>query len=755
MTNKEQQEEVIVKCEVQLQRIFFPKGKGQVESGEFAIFSANVINRIENCENLTTDTIKLKGKVCNLRKDVLYKVSCRLAETHEQYGDTYEIIFISRPVDLGDRNKQKIFLKSILNEKVVENLFEMYEDVVSLLENRDIASLSKVKGIGAKKALKMCNEYESSKDYGEAFGELYGFGLTTGLIKKLVEFYRSPSTVIDIIKTNPYELVTVDGIGFGRADSIAEKMGISGNHPLRVKGFILHVLQTEGENGRSYLYYEELMQRLYEAIGYVDQNVLQDVARKLVNSRQVQLTDEGRNIGLTKYFRMEKRIKEELMRLVNAEPLINIEDTDWESQVKISEREQGYEFTEEQFSAIETFVHNNLVALTGLAGAGKSSTAKGMTDLVKRHNIIGCALSGKASVRITEATGIQAGTIHRVLGADGREFTFNKNNRLPYDVVVIDEATMINGELFLALLEAIPNGAKVVLMGDVQQLTPIGSCQVFADVLTSTMIPIVKLTKPHRQAMRSGIIPTSIQIINQQQIFDSSFAGEQILGELQDMKLDIYKEDANPSNRILKHFLEAYNKTGNLMEIQITVPVKKRGDLCAYVLNNKVQQAINPIREDEENFEVKLDKDRSYIIQRGDKVINTKNNYFTVDEDGEECPIFNGNMGIVKAIDNDIVVIDFVGIGRVLLSGTDLDNLELAYACTVHKLQGSGFNVVIGGIDFASYTLLNAEILYTLLTRAKKYCVLVGNNSAIRKAISQRETTKKQTYLSKMLQVNN
>lgn len=157
------------------------------------------------------------------------------------------------------------------------------------------------------------------------------------------------------------------------------------------------------------------------------------------------------------------------------------------------------------------------MALTGLAGAGKTSTANGICSLYNNYNILACALSGKASVRITEATGLPASTIHRALGYQNGEFMFNKDNKLAVDIVLIDEATMINGTLFLSLLEAIPTGAKVIIMGDVQQLTPIGNCQVFADILDSGVLPVVKLTKPHRQALMSGIIPTSIKVSNHNQ----------------------------------------------------------------------------------------------------------------------------------------------------------------------------------------------------------------------------------------------
>ena len=744
------EEDKIVKCIIELNKIFFPKNVTQIEGGGYGIFSADIIKKGENCEPLLS-TIKLKGKVCHIEYCEKYNVSCKLSESHEKYGDTYEIVFINRLVDLGDRVKQRNFLMNVLNENTVTRLFDMYEDVVGLLEERDVKSLCKVKGIGTSSAMRICDRYDESKDYSEIYTELGHLGLTTNLIKKLVDYYKSPDVTIDVVKTNPYALVNVDGIGFKKADEIAEKIGISGSNPNRIKGCILFILSQEGETGRSYLHYTELMSFLFENIGYVEQDIINSVAKQLIANKEVEVTNNGEYIGLKKFHQLELDILDELNRLKNAESNEKFEFDNWKEDIKATEEEQGFDFTEEQLEAIELFTKSNIMALTGLAGAGKSATAKGMTDLVSEFTISACALSGKASVRITEATGIEASTIHRLLGYQEGHFMYNKSIPLDTNVVLIDEATMISGELFLSLLQAIPDGAKVIMMGDVQQLTPIGSCQVFADVLSSNIIPIYKLTKPHRQAMRSGIIPTSLKIANQEQIFESTFEGNNIIGELQDMELDIFKNDDTPSIRVVNHFMKHYRKSNNLMETQIIVPTKKRGDMCTYNLNTKVQKLINPIREKSEHVVVNLDKDRYYIIQVGDKVINTKNNYSSVNEEGDKTPVFNGNMGIVREIKDGICTVDFVGLGALLLDSKSCKSLELGYAITVHKGQGAGFDVVIGGVDSSAFMLLNAELLYTLLTRAKKYCVLVGKNTSVRTAINKREVKNKQTYLGTWL----
>ena len=771
------EEEKILKIECTLDRIFYPKYAKKVDSGEFAIFSAIVTKRLENCDE-DLYSIKLKGNTCTLEYGTTYKVFCKLSESHEIYGDTYELVYISKCIDISSKDKQKEFLKNVLNENLVDKLFDEYDDVIKLLEERDVKSLMKIKGIGNQVALKMIDEYEESKDYSSIYMELGQLGLTHTFIKKLVDFYHSPDTVIDVVRNNPYDLVRVDGVGFKKADEVACKVGIGQYDIRRIKGFLLHHLNEQGEAGKSYLNYQELMKALYDTLGFVPEEVVNATAKQMIDNEDVVVLENGTKIALKRFYDLEKNIMNELLRLQIGRIKVIESDTDefeselhkdyipksfnignWETIIQRVEEKQGFTFTDEQKAAIKLSLDNHVMALTGLAGAGKTSTANGICSLYDNYNILACALSGKASVRITEATGLPASTIHRALGYQNGQFMFNKDNKLAVDIVLIDEATMINGTLFLSLLEAIPTGAKVIIMGDVQQLTPIGNCQVFADILDSNVLPVVKLTKPHRQALMSGIIPTSIKVANQEQIFGNSFEGNEILGELKDMELDITSSKESMSDTIINHFQTEMAKYNDIMEVQVCVPMRLKGELSCYNLNTKIQNIYNPKFNDSKEIEILLEKKnedtKKYLIRVGDKVLNTKNNYKCVNVEGDTTPVFNGNIGIVKEIeDNGYCTIDFVGIGEVVFSKTDSKNLELAYACTVHKMQGSGFTSTIVGMDTGSFIMNNSELLYTAITRAKKYCVLVGNNYAISKAIQTKEVKTKQTFLRDMLLEN-
>ena len=774
-------DESIIKCEIKLSRIFYPKNVKSVETGEYAIFAGTVVVPIENC--CLDDIIKFKGNVPVLEYGTSYKVTASLADHHEIYGDTYEILYMGKKINISNKESQKELLSTILPEKTVENLFNTYDDIVSLLEKRNTEALCKVKGITEFNVNRLYRAYDDTKDYSQIFVELSRSGLSGNLIKKITDYYKSPEKALDVIRKTPYELVTVDGIGFKKADEIALKMGVDKFDCQRIKGYLIHVLLEQAELGRSYLHYSELMKMLYDTLGFVPEEIVNKTAQIMIDDGKIHISENGENIGLIRYYNLEKDICDEIVRLMIENPNIKIEDTDnIEENIVIPnsqyvprkfnvsnpdeiilevEQEQGFDFTEEQKNAIYTCLDNRVIAITGGAGTGKTSTANGICKMFKGYSVLAVALSGKAALRITEATGLPASTIHKALGWFKGTFIHNKNNPLEVDIVLIDEATMINGSLFKNLLEAIPTGAKVIIMGDVQQLTPIGNCQVFADILSSGTVPTIKLTKLHRQALKSGIIPTSVKVTNQEQLFSNTYQGSEIIGELQDMELNITTEKCNLSDYVVEKFKQEYTKFKDINEVQIVSAMKTRGDLSCYNLNTKIQAIYNPVSDDDDFIEIKLSESKGkstdkssikkYKIKKGDKVINIKNNYTCMDLDGNICPVFNGNMGIVTSVTKNGITINFVGVGEVWFGRENFKNLELGYCITTHKSQGSGFLSTIIALDRSSYIMNNAELLYTAITRAKKYCVLVATNSAVRGAINHKEVNNKQTYLRDML----
>lgn len=789
MSNLEENKDEIIKLEVTLGYINFPKNVKRIESGEYGIFSANVQKVISG--DYSNSSIKLKGNVCEIMYGCTYKVYCQLDSIHPQYGASYNIVYINRLADISTKEKQHEFLSQIITSNALDRLFEKYDDVIELLENEDMEKLTSVVGIGTTSARRMIDLYKDQKDYSDIYIELGSLNLTPNLIKKMCDYYKSPEAVVKKVRENPYELVEMDGMGFKRCDEIALKVGIDRFDINRIGGYIKYYLREQGELGRTWVLYSELMSNIYDVLGYVPEEVLGNTAQLLISNGVIRVSEDGQKISHKYYYELEQNIFNELVRLNSVDMLTkeeldnkkkeylkslefisSIEDEIFipnvyklsdeclEKSIKQTEIEQGFEFNKEQLEAIRMSNTTNVIAVTGYGGTGKSSTARGMCKLLEGANVLGCALSGKAALRITETTGLDASTIHKALGWQFNQFIFNKDNQLDVDVVLIDESTMINGQLFYSLLQAIPTGCKVIMLGDIHQITPIGSCQVFSDILNSNLIKSIRLVDIHRQARSSGIVPTSIQISQQKQLFDSSYKGTYITGELKDMEVIITDKATVLSNKVCDLFKREYDKYKNILDVQICCLMKTRGDVCCFNLNNKIQEIVNPknkFNDKNEEIEIKLTpaaKDsKKYILRVGDKVINTRNNYNVVDKNDMQCAIYNGSIGVIKYISNDgkKCIVDFEGIGEVVLYKKDFNALELAYAITIHKSQGSEYPSVITVIDDSSYIMNNSEVLYTGVTRAKKHCTLLGTNTAIRHCISHKETKNKQTYLKEFL----
>ena len=414
----------------------------------------------------------------------------------------------------------------------------------------------------------------------------------------------------------------------------------------------------------------------------------------------------------------------------------------------------GYEYCFAVPSGMLVLRNNNKI----FAGfnCGKSSIAFGVLELLKSCSYGICALSGKAAVRLGEASGRTGSTIHRLLGFTADGFTHNKENPLPQDIIVVDEISMIGGRLFLYLLQAVKSGAKLILLGDTGQLEAIGECNVANDIIKSGAIPVVTLDKIHRQGQKSAIITESMKVRSGKQLISSKeWAGQETRGEKQDFVLDCYSDSSNTYPRTLRYFDEAMQEVGgDVNKVQILCPMKSRGEASVWGFNQAIQAEYNPPRKDKDEIEVYYTGRGKGILRVGDKVINVKNNYKTLNCNGKITPIFNGNIGTILSIDaqNRIIIVDFIGMEQPIVITQDLSCIELAYAVTVHKYQGSAAEIVILALDFASRVLLSKELVYTGITRASKKCIVVSQNSALRFAVSQTNVSKKNTHLLKMLQ---
>lgn len=692
----------------------------------------------------------------------------------EQRGMQYDLMFMGKLLDLSNINNQKAFLKTILTDSQIVEMFKVLDNPLASIEEHDVAALKKVKGIGDYIANCIIERFEDNKDNCEVYLELDEYGLTPKFIQKLIKRYKNPHIVIDIVKKNPYKLTfDVDGIGFKTADAIALKSGISKTSPTRIEAYINYLLHDLAQNGNSFITSGELTAYIFEEFGgkenilevYLDEegnvigNNIGKAMENLQNKNIIVLEDSEnkskRRVYLKEYYNLEKDIAYHLKRIAKAKNNFNYEN--WEEIVDEQERKQGWKFTEEQKAGIKLGLDNQVCFITGGAGTGKSSLVSGILEALKNYSFAQTALAGKASARLQEVTGKEGFTIHRLLNyLPGQGFLFNEDNPLMYDIIILDEVSLVGGEIFLSLIKAIPDGCKLIILGDMGQLESIGCMNLAFDMYNSNFITTIELTKVHRQAQKSGIIMASQQIREGKPVLEKKFVGVKTVGELQDMHFDIDDTSSTTRSRTMKWFKEKYESdlVADIMDIQILAPCINRGDASVFNLNLDVQNYVNPHSPEKNEIKVNIDKDKSYYLREGDKVMCIKNNYKIAGKN--KIGVFNGWCGILKKI-NEWTGLHEVYIPMIndtmIFSTKDLINgVVLGYASTVHKYQGSSAKVIIGAFDNTTPpNMRTKELIYTLWTRAEKDCVTIAQNTTLYSAAKNSGVSDKNTFLVELL----
>lgn len=745
----------IIKGTARLKRIMFPKGAFST-SGGWTIASFEPINVEEGEIEVHKDfgTFTIKGDMPPLRSKGEYHFTIEEGERHPQFGVSYENVFMRQDVhlDKADPKSVRNFLKVIMTEKQVESLYDEFEDPISVIEEGNIAKLSKAKGIGAKTAERLLDHYESQKDYSFAYMELGEYDLSPKTIRKIVAFYKSPELAVQKIKENPYELMRIDGYGFKTCDAIFFKTGGTPNAPIRIHSFLVHTLQEEASKGHTWSTPMDILQATFDSIPTADKKTVGKML--LEDSETFYLTEDKGRISLVDYERLEKLVSAQLHILLTADNTFDYEG--WEEAVELTEERQGWSFTEQQKESMLMMLENNVSMLQGYGGTGKTTTLKAVADVLEARGYIyaQCALSGKASNNLTIVTGKDGKTIHRLLAFNPLEgkFFYNASNPLPYDIIILDEISMVDARLFAHLILAIRKGAKLIMLGDSQQLESIG-IPVMIPMIDSELIPTMTLTQIHRQAQKSAVVTDSIAIRKGINVLkDAPATGRVIHGELQDLEYELVEDDDGIFVQVMKEFYK-HMKENDIQDVQILTQTRKK---CLEI-NRACQKVYNPYGEGQAQVEVgNKEKETDYFLRERDKVMNIRNNYDAVDENGNPCPVFNGNVGILESFGKDddgkYMLINFEGIGRVRIHEKNYNTIELAYCISVHKSQGSSSKVIILALPF--HFLLNSrQLVYTAITRTRIHCVVITMKNTFVKAIKKDDVSNKRTYLSDYLKV--
>ena len=627
------------------------------------------------------------------------------------------------------------------------------EDALQILEEKPYR-LTEVQGIGAKKAAMIVDSYTQQMSMRRVLVFLQNYGLSPNLAMKIAKYYGE--NTIELIQQNPYRMVTdIEGVGFLTADRIALSMGVDSQSEFRIRAALYYLLNEAANNGgHTYLPRLMLMERAKSMLRVDEELISRQVQEALLTKMLVGFSLSGVEdaICLPFFFHAESEIALRMHQLMDSRPYKRVPGV--KERIEKMEQEMHISFSELQKRAIQNAVEEGLLVITGGPGTGKTTIIRCILRLLKEDNdILLCAPTGRAAKRMSEATGEEAKTIHRMLeyGGDENVFTRDENYPLETDCLIVDEVSMVDVSLMRGLLRAILPGTRVILVGDADQLPSVGAGNVLKDILQSDVVPSVRLTDIFRQESDSMIVNNAHRI-NRGEMPILNVRNTDFFFERKVLQTEAAQTiSALLSTRLPKYlgFPKGQWQREAIRSIQVLSPSKK-GDCGSLMLNRLLQDALNP-----ENPRQDALTHGDLEFRVGDKVIQTKNDYqisfirkstFGTEEG---TGVFNGDVGYVERIDpaEHLMTVCFDEERLVTYQKQQLDALELAYCLTVHKSQGSEFPVVIIPVVGGPPMLMARNLLYTALTRAKQLVVLVGREEIIQQMVQNDHVATRYTTL--------
>lgn len=680
--------------------------------------------------------------------------------SHPKFGDQFKVVFYSCSVPASVYGIEKYLgsglikgIGPVMAQRIVKMFGEKTLDIIE----ESVEKLLQITGIGKQRIEMISKAWIEQKEIRSVMLFLQSHGVSSAYATKIYKRYGNKS--IDVVTENPYRLAhDIFGIGFITADKIAQKLGFDENSPLRAEAGILYVLHELADEG--HVYYPlnlpcrlstsetdfacptidssrySLLSKAAEMLK-VEQDVL-NVAIQSLNTEKKIVIEELRDdlevvqgIFLTGYHIAEIQTAKRLTCIRDAEKIINNIDT--KKELDWVQAELSITLAERQIEAIKAAITNKLLVITGGPGTGKTTITKSILQIFSKQTskILLAAPTGRAAKRMTEATGLQSKTIHRLLEFNFAKGGFQKNEENPLicDLIILDEASMIDILLMHHLLKAIPKHATLIIVGDINQLPSVGPGSVLKDIIRSKACTVVELNEIFRQAQKSSIIVNAHKIIN---------GKYPIIDNLENTDLYFIKEDEQEHVldkiiRVVKDRIPSKFKYNAINDIQVLTPMN-RGIVGTTKLNEALQDALNP-----SGFELIRGRQRYRV---GDKVMQIRNNY---DKD-----VFNGDTGHIKVIDpeNQTVVVS-VDSRDIKYEYSELDELILAYAISIHKSQGSEYPVVVIPLVVQHYVMLARNLIYTGITRGKKLVVLIGSKRAMFLAVKNNKIMNRNTWLRK------
>ncbi len=628
--------------------------------------------------------------------------------------------------------------------KIIERFGEKSFEVLE----RDPEKLAAIKGISKKTALDISTEFNRQNAMRKIMMDLEKVGITPSECTAIYKYFGVNS--LKLIKENPYILCsTVNGFSFDRVEKLSQDMKIDVAPSYRNSAGIIHIIKHNIYNGHTCIPRRKMSVPASDLLG-IDEELCESTIELLIEKKQLISSEVSGEefLFIPEMYIAEMSISERMKNILKYPPS---KVTTVEDEILRIEAENGIFYADKQKEAIITAAQKGLLILTGGPGTGKTTAVKGIIDVFERKNIevLLCAPTGRAAKRMSEVTGREAKTIHRLLevewDADDKPvFRRNAEDPLSAGAVIIDEMSMVDVELFASLLDALPMGCRIILVGDSDQLPSVGPGNVLTDIISSGVLPVVCLTEIFRQAQKSLIVMNAHKIISGEyptlNVNDSDFFFMK--------REDVFSASDTVLSLIAKRLPAAYGFSP-FEDIQILCPSRK-GDLGTVNLNRRLQAVLNP--PDKTKNELRTSGGR--IFREGDKVMQIKNNYDIPWEKGSEQGegIFNGDIGILKKINYAAGIMKIEFDDRIANYPSDnLSELELAYAVTVHKSQGSEYPVVIIPVVDCPPRLMYRNLLYTGVTRAKKILVIVGTEDRICKMTDNNRQNKRYSALKEFL----